>query len=120
MNPEHSNYNTVYIYLSGTVIIDRKVDTDIIKFVFQCINDNKKLVLLSKQLNEDEADIIQENLIEPLFSRMVRVPLDSDGVDYITDADAIYIDNEPKRRDTIRNQLGIKVYDSKTVKTLFH
>lgn len=42
------DYDTVYCDLDDCLLLDSKVNTNLVKFLFQCFNENKKLILLTR------------------------------------------------------------------------
>ena len=47
-------FNKVYIDLDDTIILRKKINTDVVKFIYQCLNNNIKLILISKSLEKDK------------------------------------------------------------------
>ena len=64
-------YNTVYLDLDETIIVKGKINTEIMKFIYQCINEKKKLVLISKSLEKDKIKFLKKFKLENLFNQII-------------------------------------------------
>ena len=91
------SYNIVYIDYDGTIIVKGKVCLSVMRFLYQCKNENKRIVLISRH-NEDhdntlEADMKQHGISIDLFDEIVSLTFSEEKYSAITEKDAIFIDN---------------------------
>ena len=47
-------YDTVYVDLDHTIILDEKLNLDLIKFIYQCINREIRIILISKSIAKNK------------------------------------------------------------------
>lgn len=75
-------YSTVYIDYDDTVLQNGKVNTYIVKFLYQCINNKKNLVLLSKHDGNLDAELRKYRLRE-LFDNVIHIDRKENKQNYI-------------------------------------
>lgn len=108
------NYSTVYIDYDGTIIVKEKVCLSIIRFLYQCKNDGKRIVLITRH-NEDHDNSIQEDLeshgiAQSLFSEIICLTFEEEKSQAIKDQESIFIDNSYFERKKVRDAKGIPVF----------
>lgn len=111
------DYSTVYIDYDDTIIINNKINTQIIAFLFQCINKRKKIVLVSRH----EGDLISELekfRIKPLFDEIMVLEKKAEKYEYIKDMKSIFIDDSFGERIKIKQKFNIPVFDTSMVESL--
>ena len=118
------DYNNVYIDYDDTIIIDNKICLNMIRFIYQCINEGKKLFLISKH-NIDHNDTIEENLKKyhidnTLFNNIINVKYNESKYMYINPNKAIFIDNSFAERKKVYDKYRIPVFDVDTVEVLLN
>lgn len=104
------DYETVYVDYDDTVIVNGTINTKLIKFIYQCINKRKKIVLLSKH----EGDLLAElkiYRIESIFDEVIHISRNDDKYRYITDVKSIFIDDSYGERKAVFEKKGINVFD---------
>ena len=116
------SYDTVYLDYDDTVVEDSCVCLPVIKFLYQCKNKGKKVILISRH-NEDHNDSIYESLkehsiSESLFERIVTISFEQNKCDFIQPEKAIFIDNSYKERKLVHDTYGIPVFDVEGVEVL--
>lgn len=50
-------YDTIYLDFDDTLIINNKINTELIKLIYQWINENKKIILLTKHSTDIYMDL---------------------------------------------------------------
>lgn len=111
------DYDMVYIDYDDTVTTNGKLNLSVIKFLFQCVNNGKKIILLSKH----EGDILQELSkwkISDLFDEVLHLDRNEKKSDYIKSNNAIFIDDSYGERKMISNNCGIYVFDTNSIECL--
>lgn len=108
-------YDTVYIDLDDTILVNEKVHLPAIWFLYQCVNTGKKVVLLTRH-GEDHEDSVQEVLQKhkialDLFDEIIELPFDIPKYKYIEPERAIFIDNAYAERKLVHKKLDIPVFD---------
>jgi hypothetical protein len=102
-------YDTVYIDLDDTLIINGKVNTKLISFLFQCRNNNKKIILLTR--NKTPFDIIiHRGIAFNFFHEVTPIGLNSSKSDFV-EPNSILIDDSFGERKEVADKLKIPVFD---------
>lgn len=105
-------YNTVYFDFDDTLIINNKVHLPAIRFLYQCRNAGKKVVLLTKHEKDIFKTLEQFAISEKLFSKIVCISLDDEKMNYINPLEqAIFVDNAYQEREKVREKFNIPVFD---------
>lgn len=116
------SYDTVYIDYDDTIIIDGEVCLPVMRFLYQCRNRGKRIILLTRH-NEDHEDRLLDNMkrfaIAPeLFDQIIELSLDEKKYDYIIPHRAVFIDNAYKERLLVHSKHNIPVFDVDGVEVL--
>ncbi|MBE6139437.1 MAG: ATP-grasp domain-containing protein [Firmicutes bacterium] len=104
------NYNTVYIDLDDTIIINDKVNPEAISYIYKAKNSNKKIILLSRH-KYDITDTLKKYCIGQIFDKIINVEKDRPKSSYITDKESIFIDDSFKEREDVSKNCNIPVFD---------
>ena len=104
-------YSSVYIIYDDTIVKDGVINTSVIKFVYQCINNRIKVYLLTKKNSDLDNELRKYRLIG-IFDRIFQA---ENGVqkttDFITDKHAIFIASSYSERKLVKETLKIPVLD---------
>lgn len=112
------DYDTVYVDLDDTLIVKGVVNTTLIQFLYQCVNEHKRLVLITKH-NAMPKDTLTRFKINPeLFDQIVHLSLDESKAACITQTRSILIDNSFAERSAVYEATGIPVFDVDAVDCL--
>ena len=104
-------YDTVYFDYDDTLIIDNKVYLPAIRFLYQCKNKDKKIILLTKHDNDLKEDMLQHCISLELFDKIIELDMNESKADYIKPESAIFIDNAFKERAEVKKRHNIPVFD---------
>lgn len=111
-------YNHVYIDFDDTLIIDGKVNSDAMKFLYQCSNKGKKIYLITKHSTNIYEDLKKYHIDRSLFDEIFLLEEAETKIDYIHHGDSIFIDNYFKERKEIFDGLHIPVFDVDAIECL--
>lgn len=116
-------YDTVYLDYDDTLVADGKVCLPVIQFVYQCRNENKKVILISRHETDHEntlLDDLEDRGISPnLFFQIICLTCEQEKADYMENRKAaIFIDNAYRERKQVHEKLGIPVLDVEGVEVL--
>lgn len=116
------DYDEVYIDYDDTIIENEKVCLLAIRFLYQCLNNHKRVILLTKHeaYNVDSLeDSFRKHCIpKELFDKILMLNLEEEKYDNIVSNKAIFIDNAFAERKKVHDHLGIPVYDVEGIETL--
>lgn len=112
------DYETVYLDFDDTLIMDNIVNLNLIRYVYQLQNLNKKTILITKHADNIQKTLKKHAISEDLFSQIISLNMDDSKSKYINPEKAIFIDNCFKERDEVSNKFNIPVFDVDTVEVL--
>ena len=104
-------YNTVYFDFDDTLIVRDKVNLKAIWFLYQCQNNSKKVILLTKHEHELMDSMKKYHIDAGLFSEIIHIAPDANKAEYVKPNRAIFIDNMYKERHAVASAHGIPVFD---------
>jgi len=111
------DYAAVYVDLDDTLILDGRVHTGLVRFLYQSLNQGKRLVLLTRRRN-DLYQTLQRYRLGGLFDQVVRVEDGECKADKIADSRAIFIDDSFSERLAVGRRAGIPTFDLSMIEML--
>lgn len=112
------HYDVVYIDYDDTIINpNNKLNTNVIKFLYQCVNLQKKIILLTKHDGDLESDL-KKYRIENLFDEIIHIEKKDKKTNYIKYKNSIFIDDSYGERREVKNTFGIDVFDVNNIECL--
>lgn len=113
------DYDTVYVDFDDCVILDRsRVNTELIGFLYHCLNRGRRLVLLTRHAEDIDAELCRFRL-SALFDKVVHLTSNEPKSRYIDSSRAIFIDDSHAERTDVALRCGIPVFSPDMVKSLF-
>lgn len=110
-------YASVYVDLDDTLIVRGQVHTGLVAFLYQCRNEEHRLILLTRH-RADLAETLARFRLTELWDDVIRVPDDADKAEFITEREAILIDDSFRERRTASERLGVATFDSSMLELL--
>lgn len=112
------DYDTVYFDFDDTLIINNKVHLPAIRFLYQCKNLNKKIILITK--HKDDLNKTLENfcISKGLFNKIIHLKPDEDKINFIKPEKAIFVDNAFIERKAVHENYNIPVFDVDAIEIL--
>ncbi|MBN9543512.1 MAG: ATP-grasp domain-containing protein [Alphaproteobacteria bacterium] len=112
-------YNEVYIDLDHTIITkDGKINTQIIAFLYQCINKKIKITLISKSLALDKMQFLRDHKISEIFDRIIWLKEHESKANFITNTDSLFIDDSFSQRREVAIKHNIPTFDPSMIESL--
>jgi hypothetical protein len=112
-------FDTVYVDLDDCLIIDGKVNIDLVKFLFQCLNNSKALVLLTRHVY-NVSDTLQSFRLNNLFDQIIQISDSTPKSKYIVASSAIFIDDSFRERKEVMINKRIPVFSPDALECLIH
>lgn len=112
------DYDKIYIDFDDTLIIHDKVNTDIMKLIYQSINKNKKVILLTKHEFDLGESLNKYRISKTLFDEIILLKPGEKKSKYIDKNKSIFIDNYFVERIDVRSECDIPVFDVDSVESL--
>lgn len=111
------HYSSVYIDLDNTLVIRCAVNTRLVAFLFQCLNEGRRLVLFTRHGGDLSATLSRYRLAG-LWDEIICLADQEDKSQHIMEPDAILIDDSPPERHSAAMRLGIATFDASMVEML--
>ncbi|MCR5100410.1 MAG: ATP-grasp domain-containing protein [Butyrivibrio sp.] len=111
-------YDTVYMDYDDTIVVAGKVCKTILIFLYECIEEGKKIVLLSRHDGDLDDEFEKFRLNKKIFDEIIHITFDEDKIDFINPERAIFIDNSYAERKKVNDKFGIPVFDVDNVDML--
>lgn len=114
------NYTYKYIYVDfdDTLVLIDRVNENLMYFIYQSINDGKKIYLLSKHIGDIHMDLKKFKISEELFEDIIVIHDFEEKQNYIKERPAIFIDDSFEERKKVHKSLSIPVFDVDMVESL--
>ena len=105
------NYDTVYIDFDDTIIVRGKINLKAIWFLYQCKNKGKRIILISKHSCSIRESLNKFNIDTHIFDEIIQIPMSELKSKFITERNAIFIDNAFVEREDVALRCKIPVFD---------
>ena len=103
-----TDFDTVYCDFDDCLVIRGKVNTDLLQFLYHCLNEKKCLILLTRHANNIHESLVKFRLSN-LFDQVVHITNGTLKSLYIKSNSAIFIDDSHQER-TDASKHGIPVF----------
>ena len=111
-------YEHIYIDFDDTLIFNNKVNSMAMRFIYQALNDNKKIYLITKHAKDILNSLNEHKIDKNIFFEIIHLENDERKVDVINKEKSIFIDNYFKERYEVYSQLNIPVFDVDAIECL--
>ena len=111
-------FETVYCDYDDCLILNKNtVNVELVKFLYKCVNEKKKIILLSKHDGDLKQELIDFRLGH-LFDEVIHIDKQSDKADFINSDKAIFIDDSNAERINIKNKHRLPVFSPDMIDVL--
>jgi hypothetical protein len=110
-------YSSVYVDLDDTLLLRGEVNTRLIRFLFQCVNRGIPIHLITRH-KENLKDTLAKFRLSTLFDHVHHLTQDEKKSSYISETDAIFIDDSHRERSLVFADCGIPVFDPSSIECL--
>lgn len=111
------DYKRIYVDLDDTLIINNKLNTQLIKFLYQSVNEGCEIILISKTVN-DVHKFLRKWKVECLFDDVILLNKQDSKAAYINPENAIFIDDSFSERKSVYDEHKIPTFDSSMLESL--
>jgi len=112
------DYDEIFVDYDDTIILDTgKYNLDVVKFIFQCRNEGKKISLLTSH-EGDLGRSLEQYHLNGLFDRIIHISKKECKADYIDNESSIFIDDSFAERMDVSAKKKIPVFSVDMVETL--
>lgn len=104
------DFDTVYCDLDDCLILQEEVNTNLIRFLYQCVNAKKKLILLTRH-NGNPDETLQDYRLTSLFDEVIHIEDESRSkAEAIQNKSSIFIDDSFAERQSVASIHNIPVF----------
>jgi hypothetical protein len=103
--------------LDDTLLLKGGVNVAVVAFLYQSINEGKKIVLVTRHANDLAVTLAQHRLTN-LFDDVFHLREEEPKSRYITSKDAIFIDDSFRERKEVARVCGIPTFDCSMLEVL--
>ena len=111
------NFGVVYVDLDDTLVLNGKVNIDVVTLLFQYINRGIPVKLLTRHAGE-LPDILRKHRLSGLFDDIIHLRNREPKSDKITERDAILIDDSYAERMEVHAKRGIPTFDCSMIELI--
>ena len=112
------SFSKVFVDYDDCLILDKcTVNADLVRFLYKCINEGKKIILLTKHAGELKPELKRYRL-SCLFDEIIHIRRDEKKSSYIDTKDAIFFDDSFAERVEVQKDTGISVFSPEMVDVL--
>lgn len=112
------NYKKVYVDFDDTLIVNNKVNSALIKFIYQCLNKNIEVYLITKHIYDVRESLKRYKVSEDIFTKIIELKETEKKYMYIDREESIFIDNYFFEREEVLENLKIPVFNVDAVEAL--
>lgn len=111
-------FDSLYVDYDDTMVVDGLVNLTMIKLVYQCLNEGKKVTLLSRHTGSSLEKELEIHHMSNLFDEVIKLTRLDKKSDYITTEKPIFVDDSYGERREVYDALKIPVFDTHSVECL--
>lgn len=106
-----NDYKRAIVDYDDTIIIKGKVNTQMMMFLYQCKNQNKQIILLTKHAGDLEKNMEQHGIGKELFDEIIHIKPDEEKTDYIeANENDLFIDDSFSERSKMQKKYGLYAF----------
>jgi len=107
----------LYVDLDDTLLVNGRVNVQLVSLLFQCINNRKKIVLLTRHRG-DLNHILAKYHLSGLFDEIIHLGEDENKSSCIKGPDAIFVDDSFAERMDVSERCNIPTFDCSMIEML--
>jgi len=104
------DYDTVYVDLDDTLIVRGQVHSQLVRFLYDCLNRGCHLVLVTRHASDPVATL-ERHRLGSLFDEVIHLQADSPKADHCPGPRAIFLDDSYAERRSVAQQAKIPTFD---------
>lgn len=102
-------YSTIYIDYDDCILFENIINYKMISFIYKSINENKKIILLTKH-NGDIFSSLKKFRLDKIFDEVFHLKKEEKKSDYIINKNSIFIDDSHQERVEVSKAHSIPVF----------
>lgn len=115
---KHSlTFDVLYLDLDDTVIVNNSLNLEAIRLIYQCVNKDIRVVLLTRH-HADLDQTLKRFRLSTLFDEIIHIRDGQEKVEYIKEEKAIFVDDSFRERQLVKERFHIPTFDSSMIEML--
>jgi carbamoyl-phosphate synthase large subunit len=110
-------FTTVYVDLDDTLILRGRVNTVLVRLLYQFVNEGKRVVVITRH-DQDALDTLRAFRLDRLPDEVIQLPRSGSKADAMTWDDAILIDDSFGERSDVHRRTGMPTFDCSMIELL--
>lgn len=111
-------YKNVYVDLDDTLIVNDKVNLQLVMFLYQCVNKKINIYLITKHDKKVNNTLNNYHISINLFAKIIHINKDDEKYKYIDKDKSIFIDDSFAERKKVKEYCKIPVFDVDMIECL--
>ena len=112
-------FDKVYVDLDDTLIIDDKVNSNLMQFLCQSLNKGCKISLITKTAREENIkDTLKKYKLDTFFDEVISLSTNASKADFINPKGSIFIDDSFNERKAVFERHKIPTFDCSMIELL--
>lgn len=112
------SYKYVYVDFDDTFIINGKINTFLLMFLYQCINSNKKIILLTRHKKDIIKDLRKFRVSKDIFHKIITLSENEKKSNFIGNKSSIFIDDSFSERADVKLNCDINCFGTDMIDAL--
>ena len=113
------NFDKIYVDLDDTLIIENKINPQLMQFLYESLNKGCKINLVTKTAREGGVRaILKQYRLESFFDKIIVLPPTAAKADFIEPEGSIFIDDSFSERKAVFERHGIPTFDCDMIELL--
>jgi hypothetical protein len=110
-------YSVLYVDLDDTLLVNDRINIQMVSLLFQCINNGKIIVLLTRHKGDLNKTLARHHLAG-LFDEIIHLGEAEKKSSHIKRVDAIYVDDSFSERMDVSEHCNIQTFDCSMIEML--
>jgi carbamoyl-phosphate synthase large subunit len=110
-------YRALYVDFDDTLVVHGRINTELLKLLYQALNRGVRLVLVTRHAGDLKAELARYRL-QGLFDEVIHLRANEPKADCIQEKGAVLIDDSFAERVAVHAATGIPVFDPSMVEVL--
>jgi hypothetical protein len=110
-------FDTVYIDFDDCLLLGDQINPELITFIFQCLNNKKRLILITKH-GFDIQGSLEKYRLNGLFDEVIHLQKSDQKYKFMKHGNSIFIDDSFVERQQVLSTVGIPVFAPDMIKGL--
>lgn len=113
------DFKRVYLDFDDTVFVKGKINTYLMMFLYQCVNENKEIILITKHVRDIKKTLKDLKIDINLFDEIITLTNNENKFNYMdSEIPSIFIDDSFSERLEISNNFNMPVFDLDAIESL--